>query len=499
MEKIELEDLINPADLAVDDISNPLGHELRRDMVATVNLLLPFITVAFVGLYFSEFIIHAIIMNKAINLGIMFTAVYGVMLIVSRFVSVRRDFNTIERFGYEASLGKPMKELLKAPWVGRRYVRHFLGHVANTGGSLTSQIDQQAIENELHALAEDYESKMEMPQFLVGFMIALGLLGTFIGLLETLTGISGMLDSIGGGGDVESQFMQLVGELKKPLAGMGIAFSASMFGLVGSLMLAIMMTTLRRYTSRTIACARNVTHEQVQVGSRNESPLTSQIAGAGGSMPIAVQNLNILLAGRIEMLTKKLDTVVQGFEASIASTQKQNDLLGFGPRMKEISEKTLDEMKLVLQSQNEQNFFTQKLIESNMGLHNTMKDSIDLLERVESSNSRGATQIVRVIETSTEKTQDASRLTLETWKAGQIETTKSIKELAERLTDVKEVSIGSARHLWEIKEIFVKLSKSLDVMEVIASSVSGQALATESLLQEIKVMNHLLQGGKVES
>jgi methyl-accepting chemotaxis protein len=73
-------------------------------------------------------------------------------------------------------------------------------------------------------------------------MVGLGLLGTFIGLLETLIATSELIGSIagslsGGGGNMESEFGKIVGGLQKPLSAMGTAFSASMFGLVGSIML----------------------------------------------------------------------------------------------------------------------------------------------------------------------------------------------------------------------------------------------------------------------
>ena len=216
-------------------IWSKLSRETRRDTIVMIKLLMPVLAILGVVIWFHEFVVHAILVNVAINGLIIAAASYGVTLIVIRLVSASIDFRVIERFGHEAAAGAEMHKLLEEPWLKRRYVRHYLGHIAETGGTLHSQLDQNAIESELHALHTEYETKMEMPQFLVGFMIAMGLLGTFIGLLETLTGIAGMLDSLGGGGDIASQFTALVGELKKPLAGMGIAFSASMLALLPAL------------------------------------------------------------------------------------------------------------------------------------------------------------------------------------------------------------------------------------------------------------------------
>ena len=197
--------------------SKSFSHEFRRDAIAMAKVLAPPLFVACVGVWFHDFVVHAILANVYINIGIMFTAGYGVVLILMRLLAAQSDFLIIERFGREALNGVPMDELLEEPWLRRKYVRHYLAHIAQTGGTISSQLDQNAIENELHALNGEYESRLELPQFLVGLMIALGLLGTFIGLLTTLTGVAGMLDELGGSGDIQSQFVKLVVDLRQAL------------------------------------------------------------------------------------------------------------------------------------------------------------------------------------------------------------------------------------------------------------------------------------------
>jgi hypothetical protein len=89
--------------------------------------------------------------------------------------------------------------------------------------------------------------------------VALGLLGTFIGLLETLIATADLIGSIAdgdGGGDIEEQFKGIVRGLKPPLEAMGTAFSASMFGLVGSIMLGLELVTIRSAATRLIEGVR---------------------------------------------------------------------------------------------------------------------------------------------------------------------------------------------------------------------------------------------------
>jgi uncharacterized protein (UPF0335 family) len=118
-------------------------------------------------------------------------------------------------------------------------------------------VQSAVMDPELHDLEAYFEKRQELSQFIVGLMVGLGLLGTFIGLLETLIATSSLIatiaNSVGGpaagasgGGGMESEFARIVGGLQKPLEAMGTAFSASMFGLIGSIMLGFQMIVVRK-------------------------------------------------------------------------------------------------------------------------------------------------------------------------------------------------------------------------------------------------------------
>jgi hypothetical protein len=70
-------------------------------------------------------------------------------------------------------------------------------------------------------------------------MVFLGLLGTFWGLLETIGSVTDTISglSLGAEENINVLFEKLKGGLQRPLAGMGQAFSSSMLGLSGSLIL----------------------------------------------------------------------------------------------------------------------------------------------------------------------------------------------------------------------------------------------------------------------
>jgi hypothetical protein len=77
----------------------------------------------------------------------------------------------------------------------------------------------------------------DVSRYLTGLLVFLGLLGTFWGLLETVTAVSGVIGSMQTGKNATILFDELKSGLQAPLAGMGISFSSSLFGLAGSLVL----------------------------------------------------------------------------------------------------------------------------------------------------------------------------------------------------------------------------------------------------------------------
>ena len=90
-------------------------------------------------------------------------------------------------------------------------------------------------------ILESIESRLfesrETSRYFIGTLIFLGLLGTFWGLLETINSVSLTIKSLDFSQETDKLFLILKDGLEKPLGGMGTAFSSSLFGLGGSLIL----------------------------------------------------------------------------------------------------------------------------------------------------------------------------------------------------------------------------------------------------------------------
>ena len=90
----------------------------------------------------------------------------------------------------------------------------------------------------MDSIGSRLDESRETSRYLTGLLVFLGLLGTFWGLLQTVASIGSTIQSLSvGSGEIGVIFDELKSGLEAPLAGMGTAFSSSLFGLTGSLIL----------------------------------------------------------------------------------------------------------------------------------------------------------------------------------------------------------------------------------------------------------------------
>jgi methyl-accepting chemotaxis protein len=161
-------------------------------------------------------------------------------------------------------------------------------------------LSASAMRTVLDGIASRLDESRELSRYMTGLMIFLGLLGTFWGLLKTIGSVSDVIASMSvGSGDLNALFEQLKSGLAKPLAGMGTAFSASMFGLSGALVLGFLDLTAGQAQNRFF----NDLEEWLAGLTRLSS---GALAEGEGSVPIYVQALLEQTAENMENLQRIL-------------------------------------------------------------------------------------------------------------------------------------------------------------------------------------------------
>ncbi len=103
----------------------------------------------------------------------------------------------------------------------------------------------------LDGVASRVEEAGETARYLAGLLIFLGLIGTFWGLIQTVSAIGDVIAGLEiAAGNLTGVFEELKRGLDAPLAGMGTAFSSSLFGLSGALVVGFLDLQASQASSR---------------------------------------------------------------------------------------------------------------------------------------------------------------------------------------------------------------------------------------------------------
>ena len=99
-------------------------------------------------------------------------------------------------------------------------------------------LSTSAMRSFMDSIGSRLDEARDTGRYLVGLLVFLGLLGTFWGLLETIQSVGQAIDTLDSKATDNVQlFSDLKAGLSAPLKGMGTAFSSSLLGLSGSLVL----------------------------------------------------------------------------------------------------------------------------------------------------------------------------------------------------------------------------------------------------------------------
>jgi len=173
-------------------------------------------------------------------LGVLAIGILWNLFIVVRLTPEVRWIETLRQ--PRAGLAPPSPPRLLAPMASMLATR-------NRADRLT--LSTPAMRSLLDSLSSRLDESRELSRYMTGLLIFLGLLGTFWGLLLTVHSIGGVISNLSvGTGDVTQMFNQLKEGLAEPLHGMGTAFSGSMFGLAGSLVLGFLDLTAGQAQNR---------------------------------------------------------------------------------------------------------------------------------------------------------------------------------------------------------------------------------------------------------
>jgi hypothetical protein len=173
-------------------------------------------------------LIDAFIANPAINGIIILVLALGLIFVFRQVLMLRREVTWIQSYRSQ----QPGGAVADPP----RLLAPMAAMIGDRQGQL--RLNTTSLRSILDGISARLDESRDISRYMIGLLIFLGLLGTFWGLLQTVGSVASVIAGLQvDGGDTTRIFSDLKSGLEAPLSGMGTAFSSSLFGLAGSLLL----------------------------------------------------------------------------------------------------------------------------------------------------------------------------------------------------------------------------------------------------------------------
>ncbi|MGE0410297.1 MAG: hypothetical protein AB7P23_13695 [Amphiplicatus sp.] len=178
----------------------------------------------------TRLLVDAFEANEALNGLILGVLAIGIVYNLRAAAVVSPAVRWVEAFRETVD---PRRARLPRPPILISAMARLLLDADEHGGARLSPESTRAI---LDSIGTRMDEGREMGKYIGNLLVFLGLLGTFWGLLQTVNAVGATIGGLAeAGGAAEDAVAQLIRNLREPLAGMGTAFSSSLFGLGGSL------------------------------------------------------------------------------------------------------------------------------------------------------------------------------------------------------------------------------------------------------------------------
>lgn len=244
----------------------------------------------------------AFMANPVLNGVILGVLILGIVYVFRKVLTLNAEIDWLETYRQgQPGLSTQRPPRLLAPLAAMLADRR--GRVSLSAVSLRSVLD---------SVGSRLDEARDLSRYLIGLLIFLGLLGTFWGLLQTIGSVGDVIGGLSvGTQDLNSVFDDLKGGLEAPLEGMGTAFSSSLFGLAGSLVLGF----LELQSSQ----AQNRFYNELEDWLASHTRLSAGVGTGDGDQQSIPAYVSALLEKTADSLDELQRTLVRGEEGRAAS------------------------------------------------------------------------------------------------------------------------------------------------------------------------------------
>ena len=293
---------------------------MTRPTVYLLRMAIFLVVVAAVVGLLSPVLIGTFENNPLLNSLILLVLFLGIIWNLRQVLRLTPEVTWLETY----QTARPRLATLPSPRLLAPMASMLAARENNQGraGQARFTLSATAMRSLLDGIASRLDESRELSRYMTGLLIFLGLLGTFWGLLLTVSSVSDVISGMSvGSGDINALFEQLKSGLARPLRGMGTAFSSSMLGLSGALVLGFLDLTAGQAQNRFF----NELEEWLAGLTRLSSGVLGE-GGEGGSVPVYVQALLEQTAENMEGLQRTLargeDDRREGTQAILSLTER---------------------------------------------------------------------------------------------------------------------------------------------------------------------------------
>lgn len=315
---------------------------------------IPIVLIALGSVYFQKEIMGTIEGNPhpQINYLILLLIVGGCLQMLGHVRRINREAQLIEDFSQSLLTSRNLQqaqELLQKDKASQSHdVVEVLELVLHNFDTTIGGVQQTAIESEIERFHARQNRRLLLVQFMSGMMVGLGLLGTFIGLLGALQEIGKLIGSFSVGSgmtDPVAAVNELVSRLTEPMRAMGVAFSASLFGVLGSLIMGMLMVFIKSATVELVSMLQSRSSLLTKLGQDSSSvdaeasQLSQALSKLAENSPV-LQGLIVAMdqsERRVRsMLNAMQELVVQMKDNSSQQTEVQHQIAQLGGQHQQV-------------------------------------------------------------------------------------------------------------------------------------------------------------------
>jgi hypothetical protein len=302
-------------------------HKLGSPRIYLLRMLVFLALAVFVGAILSPQLFSAFMANPGLNGLILGVLLIGIALALRQVFRLFREITWVNDFRLaDPGLEVARPPVLLAPMAAM--LRDRMGRMA---------ISAQTMRSILDSISMRLDESRDILRYLIGLLIFLGLLGTFWGLLQTVSSVAQTIQALDvGTEDVAVIFEDLQAGLAAPLAGMGTAFSSSLFGLAGSLVLGFLDLQANQAQNRFyndledwLSSVTDLTSEEPRQVDTSKVPTDT---AAGAEIKASLDELNKLLAeggptGSSRAATAAMADLAEGIQGLVQHMRSEQKLL----------------------------------------------------------------------------------------------------------------------------------------------------------------------------